>query len=232
MTRLALAALVATGLVAALALDRRARREPGSRLPWVFLAVAVAVESLASLVSGLLDGTAAGLTATVPSSDGAYDVLLGVSFLRACAIPLLGVGLLLLPHVPARRGRTIQRGVDVAISALSFAIVWIQLTPQPLHHTYATSTLRVMYVLDAAFVATAVVYVLARARVRGGLPYLTLLALCAGVFLPILGSELSRPAAHLGTAGLVAGAADRQPRLRADGGRRAGVGARCRATSG
>ena len=54
MTRLALALLVATGLVAALALDRRARREPGSRLPWVFMSVAVAVDALVTLTRAVL----------------------------------------------------------------------------------------------------------------------------------------------------------------------------------
>ena len=67
MTRLALALLVATGLVAALALDRRARREPGSRLPWVFMSVAVAIDALVTLIRTVLGGTAISLSTTMPT---------------------------------------------------------------------------------------------------------------------------------------------------------------------
>ena len=113
------------------------------------------------------DGTAAGLTSTMSASDGAYDILLG-RLLRGVRDPAVRRRAAPAAARTPRRGRTIQRGVDVASAALSFASSGSSSRRRRRHAHFATSTLRVLSVLDAAIVATAVVYVVARARVRGG----------------------------------------------------------------
>jgi diguanylate cyclase (GGDEF)-like protein/PAS domain S-box-containing protein len=169
--------VVMAGATAAAACALRGRREPpGSRAPWIVLAVAIVLQAA---------------QVAQPGSFGGIPALLP-DLLQLVAAPLAVVGLLALPHPPADRFRRVQRASDAAVAALAFTfLTWELVLPavlsdsQPVRQAVEGTT-----AIGAAAVATAAVYVLARAQLPGGLPFPTIGPVAGGLLSGVLGLVL------------------------------------------
>ncbi len=174
---------VGTGAAAVAACVLRARKEPlRSRAPWIALAVALALQVLGTALPE--PGRSSGPLGPLPT--------LLVDLVRLVAPPLAVVGLVTLPHPPADRFRRVQRATDAAVAALAFTfLTWELVLPVVLPESHVVEQAVVgTSAVSAAALATAAVYVLARAQLPGGLPFQVIGPVAGGVLVQLVGLVL------------------------------------------